>query len=95
LHPRLEVVVFSVVNAGDVKKNFWTVCVPYLAPIIDKHIPHYLFVPGIKLKTLTQSLAYKIIRAQKMESAAYQEALDRDTTSKNIIYVCARCSNRL
>ncbi|KAJ7839277.1 hypothetical protein B0H13DRAFT_1650266, partial [Mycena leptocephala] len=39
-----------------------------------------------KLKTITQSSAYRIIRMQKMESAAYQETLDRPTTSKNTVY---------
>jgi ribonuclease HI len=46
-------------------------------PIVDLHIPRAVLVPGVKLKKMTQSSAYKIIRAQKMVTAKYQEALDR------------------
>ncbi|KAJ7908026.1 hypothetical protein B0H13DRAFT_2233360 [Mycena leptocephala] len=35
---------------------------------------------------MTQSSTYKIIRAQKMDTAKYQEALDRHSTTRNIIY---------
>ncbi|KAJ7914968.1 hypothetical protein B0H13DRAFT_2458326 [Mycena leptocephala] len=55
--------------------------------IIDLHIPRLVLVPGVKLNKMTQSSAYKLIRAQKMDTEKYQEALDRHTTTRNIIYV--------
>jgi ribonuclease HI len=58
------------------------------SPIVDLGIPRNLLVPGAKLKNITQSLAYRIIRDQKMDKPAYQEALDRHTTARNLI--CAR-----
>ncbi|KAJ7676734.1 ribonuclease H-like protein [Mycena polygramma] len=55
-------------------------------PIIDMQIPRSVLVPGVKLSKMTQSSAYKIIRAQEMDKAKYQEALDRHSTSRNMIY---------
>lgn len=63
------------------------------APVVDMQIPRNLWIPGVKLKTITQSSAYRIIRAQKVETAAYEEALDRLTTDKNLVY--AQDGNRL
>ncbi|KAJ7679447.1 ribonuclease H-like protein [Mycena polygramma] len=55
-------------------------------PIVDLHIPREVLVPGVKLKVLTQSSAYKIIRTQTMDTPKYQEALDRHATARNMIY---------
>ncbi|KAJ7127904.1 hypothetical protein C8R44DRAFT_873674 [Mycena epipterygia] len=56
------------------------------APIVDYNITREYLVPGVKLRNITQSLAYKIIREQTMDKPSYQEALDRRTTTRNMTY---------
>ncbi|KAF8869204.1 hypothetical protein CPB85DRAFT_1241638 [Mucidula mucida] len=53
--------------------------------IVDLTIPPELWMRGAKLKALTQTSAYKIIRKWKMQSDTYQEKLDRKRTEENII----------
>jgi len=43
-----------------------------------------LILPGAKLKSMTQSTAYKIIRTQKMIKPKYREALNRRATVRNM-----------
>jgi hypothetical protein len=57
-----------------------------VSPAIDLTIPRALLIPGVKLWSITQSLAYKIIRKHTMEKPNYQEALDRRTTIRNMVY---------
>ncbi|CAK5278421.1 unnamed protein product [Mycena citricolor] len=52
--------------------------------IIDTRINESLVLPGAKLKAMTQSLAYKIIRISKMREDRYQDALDQKATTRNI-----------
>jgi ribonuclease HI len=54
--------------------------------VIDTHIEQALLIPGAKLQKMTQSLAYKIIRGQKLDEPAYQEALDRTATARNMAF---------
>lgn len=41
-------------------------------------------LPGAKLNIMTQSLAYRIIRQEKMKTEAYQEKLNRPATLRNM-----------
>ena len=43
-----------------------------------------LTLPGAKLKAMTQSKAYKIIRKLKMDKSSYRELLDRRATAANM-----------
>ncbi|KAJ7671504.1 RnaseH-domain-containing protein [Mycena polygramma] len=43
-----------------------------------------LVLPGAKLKAMTQSKAYKIIRKLKMERESYRDMLDRRATTQNL-----------
>ncbi|KAJ7872909.1 hypothetical protein B0H13DRAFT_2236247 [Mycena leptocephala] len=43
-----------------------------------------LFLPGAKLKAMSQAKAYKIIRKLKMEGTSYRELLDRRATATNM-----------
>ncbi|KAK7027003.1 hypothetical protein R3P38DRAFT_3315443 [Favolaschia claudopus] len=52
--------------------------------LIEAQLPPNLILPGAKLKLMSQSLAYKIIRRKKMNTFVYQDALDRWDTRKNI-----------
>ncbi|CAK5263304.1 unnamed protein product [Mycena citricolor] len=52
--------------------------------IIDTCVDESLILPGAKLKAMTQSIAYKIIRKNKMKTEKYQDALDRKATKRNI-----------
>lgn len=56
--------------------------------IIDMTIRPDLLVTGAKLKVMTQSMAYKIIREIKMQTHSYQDALDRPATYLNIELAC-------
>ncbi|KAJ7615152.1 hypothetical protein DFH06DRAFT_919230, partial [Mycena polygramma] len=56
------------------------------SPVVDMTIPRAVLVPGVKLNSITQSLAYRIIRAQNMDRPKHQELLDRRDTTKNIVY---------
>ncbi|KAJ7149881.1 hypothetical protein C8R43DRAFT_1192432, partial [Mycena crocata] len=58
-----------------------------LEDIIDMHIPVRLVLPGAKLRIMSQSLAYKIIKQKKMSTPAYQKALNRRATRQNMAYV--------
>ncbi|CAK5281680.1 unnamed protein product [Mycena citricolor] len=52
--------------------------------IIDSQVDPALRLPGAKLKAMTQSIAYKIIRKKKMMAERYEDALERRATRKNI-----------
>jgi ribonuclease HI len=52
--------------------------------MIDMTIREDLVLLGAKLQVMTQSLAYKIIRQRRAETMAYQEALDRPATRRNM-----------
>jgi ribonuclease HI len=49
-------------------------------------LPTNLILLGAKVKAMTQSLAYKIIRQWKMRTDTYQEALDWKATIRNMAY---------
>ncbi|KAJ7736386.1 hypothetical protein DFH07DRAFT_986186 [Mycena maculata] len=51
---------------------------------IDMRIPNNLVVHGAKFSMMTQSLAYKIIRQRRMKRPAYQAALKRRATVRNL-----------
>jgi ribonuclease HI len=55
-----------------------------VSDIIDMTIPPDLVLPGAKLNTMTQSLAYKIIRQTKMQKESYQDVLERRATMRNM-----------
>ncbi|KAJ7096497.1 ribonuclease H-like protein [Mycena crocata] len=59
---------------------------PEATEIVDMHTNNAYLLPGAKLETMTQSTAYKIIRKEVMDGPGYQAALDRYTTSRNMIY---------
>ncbi|KAJ6478471.1 hypothetical protein C8R47DRAFT_984078 [Mycena vitilis] len=48
-----------------------------------------LTLPGVKLRALTQSLAYKMIRKVKMNDPKYQKKLARISTKRNLEYARA------
>jgi ribonuclease HI len=52
-----------------------------------------LFLPGAKLKAMTQAKAYKIIRKLKMEGTSYRELLDRRATATNMALAKAAAAN--
>jgi ribonuclease HI len=52
--------------------------------VINASAPMSLILPGAKLKTMTQSKAYKIIRKLKMEKPATQDLLKRPATKANM-----------
>ncbi|KAJ3998742.1 ribonuclease H-like protein [Lentinula boryana] len=52
--------------------------------LIDLTIPRNLRVTGIKLNTITQSLAYARIREELTESERYEKATNRTSTAKNL-----------
>ncbi|KAJ7140527.1 ribonuclease H-like protein [Mycena crocata] len=54
--------------------------------IIDMRIPAKLTLPGAKLRVMTQSLAYKIIKSKKMNKPAYLKALNRRATRRNMAF---------
>ncbi|KAJ3715748.1 hypothetical protein C8R42DRAFT_583287 [Lentinula raphanica] len=53
--------------------------------LIDLTIPKELRVTGVKLNTITQSLAYARIREELAESDAYEKATHRTNTTKNLM----------
>ncbi|KAJ7183006.1 hypothetical protein C8R43DRAFT_840003, partial [Mycena crocata] len=55
-----------------------------VSDIIETSIPTPLVLPGAKLGTMTQSLAYKMIRQIKVQADKYQDALDRRATLANV-----------
>lgn len=59
---------------------------PEGADLIDMHIDQEYLLPGAKLASITQSTAYKIIQQSKMDTAPYQESLDRYKMHCNMIY---------
>ncbi|KAJ7858875.1 hypothetical protein B0H13DRAFT_2356350 [Mycena leptocephala] len=63
------------------------------SPIVDMQIPREILIPGAKLKNITQSSVYRMIRAQNMEKVSYQEALDRRNTLKNLVYAQDAATN--
>jgi ribonuclease HI len=54
--------------------------------MINMHIPKQYLLAGAKLASMTQSKAYKIIKQCKTLTPAYQEALDRYATTRNLMY---------
>ncbi|CAK5280006.1 unnamed protein product [Mycena citricolor] len=62
-------------DAGRQKEN---------ADIIDTCVDKSLILPGAKLKAMTQSTVYKIIRRNKMRTDKYQDALERKATKRNM-----------
>ncbi|KAF5376341.1 hypothetical protein D9757_008664 [Collybiopsis confluens] len=54
------------------------------ADCVNMSIDPKLHVTGIKVKHLTQSMAYKAIRRAKMKKECYKKALDRRATKANI-----------
>ncbi|KAJ3818263.1 ribonuclease H-like protein [Lentinula raphanica] len=53
--------------------------------MIDLTIPRELRVTGMKLSTITQSLAYKRIKEELAESDTYEKATHRTRTMKNLL----------
>ncbi|KAJ7023633.1 hypothetical protein C8F04DRAFT_969939 [Mycena alexandri] len=68
-------------------------CAKTQPDLIDLQIDKSFLLPGAKLKCLTQSLAYKIIRQKKMDEPQYQELLDRRATSRNMTHAQAAAAN--
>jgi ribonuclease HI len=60
---------------------------------MDLKIAPEFTLPGVKLMVMTQSLAYKIIRKGKMSKKAYQEALNRKATMRNMEYAKGAASD--
>ncbi|KAF9266931.1 hypothetical protein L218DRAFT_857161, partial [Marasmius fiardii PR-910] len=54
------------------------------ADVIDVTIPEDLIVPGAKLSSLTQALAYRAIKEAKTRTKRYQKATDRKKTERNV-----------
>jgi ribonuclease HI len=52
-----------------------------------------LLLPGAKLKAMTQSLAYKIIRKIKMDKPSYKALLERRATMQNMELAQAAAAN--
>ncbi|KAJ7024095.1 hypothetical protein C8F04DRAFT_969440, partial [Mycena alexandri] len=51
---------------------------------VDMKIDSAFLMPGAKLQSITQSLAYKMIRKIKMRKPTYQEKLQRKATKRNM-----------
>ncbi|KAJ3858590.1 hypothetical protein EV359DRAFT_52058 [Lentinula novae-zelandiae] len=60
---------------------------------IDLTVDNEFRVSGIRLTSVTQSLASKFIRQKKMKSAAYRKALDRRATNYGIGRATASATN--
>ncbi|KAJ6581584.1 ribonuclease H-like protein [Mycena capillaripes] len=50
-------------------------------------------LPGAKLQSMTQSIAYKLIRKAKMNKLAYKEKLNRHATKRNMEYATAAAAD--
>ncbi|KAJ7673161.1 hypothetical protein DFH06DRAFT_1359054 [Mycena polygramma] len=57
--------------------------------IVNMKVHAELTLPGVKLQSLTQSLAYKMIRRLKMNDPKYQKKLARISTKRNLEYARA------